>query len=502
MEKTPKSGDKLPETPETSIEPVQQKTALEKPQDGKEQKREREEEKSLQIEQLQKKIKESSENRPETFLERIRLRESRPSRPVEITTEERELISEISSSTQESITKNYEPGFGIFPSADPRENFYGQIWARDFAHATGNYFAKANPEAVKDSLGTMFRNQRADGAMPYKVENRYAMVQMLPKVGPYLAKRLFDLIEGGLRGRKERPLYEGQEFSGAEDTIPALAIAAGEFFINSEMGRQFTAEHFDQLKKAMDFFRKKTDPKDGLADIRRPNPDWEDSLYRKGKLGNINIWWARSLRLMEFMANQMRREEDARAYKEEYRKVQESVMDKLYNKEEGYFRAKEGEDRLDTTASIFGALYLLSPQEAVRVEESLKKRVKHSSGLKNFDPPYPKSEIFWIHRMVGHQGYHNEFVWPWVTCQNIQVKIKIALQHPDETIRAQYKQEAVKDLIGMAELFKKAGGAYEIFNPDEPTPARTAFYTPPKNLMGNLVAYQGAHDQLHMLGWI
>ena len=104
-------------------------------------------------------------------------------------------------------------------------------------------------------------------------------------------------------------------------------------------------------------------------------------------------------------------------------------------------------------------------------------------------------------------GYHNEKVWPWITGQNIQVKIKIAREHPDEMIQEQYKQEAVADLVDQAKLFKEAGGAWEVFDPDtrqKATDLKILWrnYKPPQNLMGNLAAYHSAYSQLKELGWI
>ncbi|HEY4494925.1 MAG TPA: amylo-alpha-1,6-glucosidase [Candidatus Paceibacterota bacterium] len=422
--------------------------------------------------------------------------------PVPISADQKELIERTGADLAQRLENNYQSGFGVFPSAGSRENFYEQVWTRDFAHAAGNYFAAENLRALKDSLETIFRNQRNDGCFPYKVEKRYALLQIIPKIGPGLAKKLFDLVEVKLKHRAERPLYEGEEFSGAEDTIPVVIIAVGEFFLSSEEGRKFAKNHFGQVKRAIDYFREKTDMGDGLVKVTRDNPDWADSLYRKGKLGTINVLWARSLRFMAFISKQLGYENETQSYRDEYRKVKSGVMRKLYNKKEGYFRAKEGDDRIDAVASIFGALYLLNPEEAVRVEENLKQRLRHRSGLKNFDPPYPKKEIFWVHKLLGHEGYHNEFVWPWVACQNIQVKIKIALKHPDEAVRSQYKAEAVNDLVDTAKLFKDAGGAYEIFHPDDRKPAFTRWYNPPQNLMSNLATYEGAYLQLKELNWI
>ena len=107
-----------------------------------------------------------------------------------------------------------------------------------------------------------------------------------------------------------------------------------------------------------------------------------------------------------------------------------------------------------------------------------------------------------MNRFFRNAGYHNEFVWPWVTCQNIRVKIKIGLLHPESAIRNAYKKEAVDDLVAMARIFRDAGGAYEILKPNEPKAAKSLFYDPPKKFIGSMSAYQGAYAQLSELGWI
>ena len=457
-----------------------------------------------QIESLGEQIAEKREKddteRDTDLIKRLRLPRQAEAEPVPLVPEKKKLISEVAEESEIRLKENYEQGYGIYPASDPKENFYRQIWTRDFAHASGNYFADKEPRAIADSLTTILKHQREDGMLPLRVEKEYLLLKVSPL--RFLAKPLFNLIEKGIRGRDERPVYEGQDFSSAQDTVPTAINAIGEFFINSQEGKEFVKNHFDQIKKSVDFFRGKADPKDGLISVKKGNADWADSINRQGKLGNINVLWARSLRLMEFMAKNIGRDEDAKNYREEFHKVKDNLLEKLYNKEEGYFRAEEGKDRIDTVASVFGSLYLLNPTEAAKVQETLEQRVKTPSGLKNFDPPYPKDRILPILRLIGHGGYHNEDIWPWVTCQNIQAKIKIGLNHPDENVRKQYKEESVNDLADMADLFEKAGGAYEIFRPNNRKPAIKMFYKPPKNIMGNRAAYQGAYQQLKKLGWI
>lgn len=462
------------------------------------------------------KVREQKENKrsPEEVekrMERIkslRLTKEQAKEAVEITPEKNELIKNEEERSVATLDECHDRGFGISPSGNPNENFYGTLWSRDLAHAGGNFYAQNNPEAALDSLRTTFRYQKPDGSLPYRVEKVRFLLEHTPQVLLGIDFKWFKKIGIDLITRKtERPVYEGEDGGNAEDTIPATVIAIGELFINSKEGREFVKENFENIKKAMDQFIGRTDPADGLEVPKKANPDWADSLYRGGKkMGTINVLASRALRMMELMSKETGREEEAKYYGGLEKKVKASVMEKLYDKEDHYFRTAEGEDRIDAVASIFGSLYMLPATKAAKVEETMSKHLKSPSGLKNFYPPYPKEKVFLPMRIIGMGGYHNESVWPWVTAQNIQVKIKIALEHPDEKIREQYKKEAVEDLADLAKLFKEAGGAYEVFDPNtrQPKKLRTGFrsYKVPKNLMGNLAAWNGAYSQLKNLGWI
>jgi glycogen debranching enzyme len=439
----------------------------------------------------------------------LRLAKHKATGPVQLDTNSRELIESTALNSESRLNQCYKEGFGIFPSAGPEESFYNTVWSRDLAHAGGNFFARNNEAALLDSLKTVFRYQRADGSIPYRVERKRFLLEhtfrtLLGIDLNWFKKLGIDLISR----KKERPVYEGEDGGNAEDTIPSIIIAVGELFIYSEQGRDFVRSNFESIKRAMDQFLSRTDPADGLETSKKSNPDWSDSLLKgEGKLGTINIWQARAIRMMALMAEGVGRTEEAQFYKDRYRWVKESVIAKLYDREGAYFKTSEKESRIDAAASIFGSLYLLPATEAVRVQETMKRYLKSNSGLRNFYPPYPKNKIFPPLRLIGMGGYHNECVWPWLTAQNIQVKIKIALEHPDGQIREQYKREAVEDLKNLAELFREAGGAYEVFDPDTRKPAtklRTGIrkYKIPRNLMGNLAAYHSAYSQLKELGWI
>lgn len=421
--------------------------------------------------------------------------------PFALTPEDRALLTEIFETNKKHLDRHYHTGFGIFHSANKNSNYFNQVWARDSAHAAANYFVHTNPKAVIETLRTFFKHQRADGAFPSRVERDYQLIKFIPILRAW-SRQIFDLIEVKLRGNTERAVYEGMDFSGGEDTVPAILIEAGELFLTSAEGREFVLRHFWQLETAAKFFKKRIDPDDGLAIMKKTDPDWADTLKRRGKLATVNIWWARGLFLLGEIAIARGETEVAEAHQREFEKLKKSILTKIYDGERHYFKAAVDDKRLDTVASIFGALYFLDAGEAAKLEYELNVRVLRSSGLRNFDPPYSNKDVHWMPRLMRQWPYHNKFVWPWVTCQNIRVKIHIAEGHPNAMIRAEYRRESLEDLLLNAKLFKGAQGALEIFEPDAPKIGRTAFYRPPRNFMASMAAYQGAYLRLKELGWI
>ena len=443
------------------------------------------------------------------LLQATRLPKERMGGIIPVSPEDRKILRTEVEHSLKNLDACYQSNFGIFPTGDPDDNFYNTLWLRDLAHAGGNFFAENNDTAVIDSLETAFLYQKEDGSLPYRIERKYFLAEHVVRALSgfklsWLKKIGIDLVTR----KKEKPIYEGEQGGNADDTIPTVTITTGELFIHSSKGRDFIKSRFGSIEKAMQQFLSRTDPADGLEISRTSNPDWADSLIRGGKkISTVNIWQARALQMMRFMSTSLDRPDRAAFYGERYLKVKNGIMEKLYDAEHHYFRSAEGESRIDAAASIFGSLYILPVQEAVKVEETMDAYLRSNSGLRNFYPPYPKNRVYPILRLIGMGGYHNKGVWPWLTAQNIQVKIRIALEQEDTAIREQYKKEAVEDLVDVAKLFEDAGGAYEVFDPDTRKPAtwlRTLFrrYEMPKNLMGNLAAFQSAYHQLKKLGWL
>ena len=95
----------------------------------------------------------------------------------EISGEEKELISDTARQGRDILKRHFMPELGVIPSENPEENFYNQLWARDAAHFVGNV-----PEdfvAAWTSLANIFKHQKENGMLPFRVEKEYMMVIFL-----------------------------------------------------------------------------------------------------------------------------------------------------------------------------------------------------------------------------------------------------------------------------------------------------------------------------------
>jgi hypothetical protein len=386
---------------------------------------------------------------------------------------------ELASQFEKMLALHYEPGFGISPAAEAHENFYRQVWARDFAHAAAHYFIDAMPEAVEDSFESLLKHQRSDGALPLRVEKEYLLILKLTPGLRFLSRPLFSF----LHGKGERSVFDGQDFSHAKDTIPALLIAADLYRKSSARGEAFVARHSEAFRRAIECAAALCG-ENGLMTVPSGNVDWADSIARGGALGVMNVLWVRALEAFD---------------RERFTTAKGALLQELYDPSGAYFRAATAESRLDVVATVLGALFFLDAQECVRVEETLYRRALRPNGLLNFDPPYPSAAIRWPFKLIGHARYHNGYVWPWVFLQNTHLKIKIAREHNEETVRARYLSEAQNDLQQMADLFTETNGAYEIYFPDTRAPAQTLLYHPPRYFLASMAGFVSAERALARL---
>lgn len=196
--------------------------------------------------------------------------------------------------------------------------------------------------------------------------------------------------------------------------------------------------------------------KDGLVSGVRFQ-DWVDSIHRKGKLSNINILFCRAQEAMWQMAKQLGNTQEAEIFARKMQDYKQKIMASFWD-EEGYLKAGSQDNRFDTFANILATLYLISPEQAVKIQDSIKAKQMVQNGLlRNFDQPYPTDLISKFVKLGKMEDYHNHYSWPWVTCMNIIAKLKIAKDHYDSHISHRFRTEALNDFIRVSEIFKDYG---------------------------------------------
>jgi len=284
------------------------------------------------------------------------------------------------------LNKHVKTGLGVMPSADPSDNFYNQLWARDFAHAALSYYIDASPEAVETSLRTIFSFQLKNGGLPFRIEEEYMLIKLIPGL-KWFSPLIFDLVQRKWKHQAQRPVYPGDDFDMGSDTTLLIILAACAYATRSDRGRMFVGPLYPKLLHAFEHVAAKADLNTGLLVIPKGLVDWADSIRRGGKLGVINVLWVRALDALETLHQLYGSEAAMSAHGTLRKKAHASLMREVYAKEQGFFRTTAGEDRLDTVASILGSLFFLDAEEAARVQETIRARVARESGSQIFILP-------------------------------------------------------------------------------------------------------------------
>ncbi|HSI21241.1 MAG TPA: amylo-alpha-1,6-glucosidase, partial [Verrucomicrobiae bacterium] len=354
---------------------------------------------------------------------------------------------------------------GMFTSADRNSQFVGEVWTRDAALACA-VFGRFDPQMAVETFTTILSHAQPSGRLPLRVEYVRHWANYVPPLRR-LKRMGIDLIT-----RPEaHAVYNNVRFSlPARDSASALIVSCGELFDHSAEVRKFVEDNWTFLLRSLNREARFSDL-DGLIKGRGLQ-DWADSLIRKGKLAYVNALYYQAVHAMSHMAAILKREDDAELLRDQAITLKHSYLRVFWDEEAGYVKAAEDDNRLDTAANIFASLYLLTPEQAVRAQEKIRLSTLSPCGLlRNFDRPYPASQVALRYRAGRISSYHNSSVWPWVTTLNIQAKLDIARKHSDPLVRQRFLKEAWADFDQVTALHAKNGGEfYEVLHEQSGNP--------------------------------
>ena len=232
--------------------------------------------------------------------------------------------------------------------------------------------------------------------------------------------------------------------------------------------------------------------------------DWADSISRGGKLATVNGIYLHALREMTYVAANCGMDEMAAKYADRYEHVRTSYLTTFWDDALGYIKAAADDNRIDAMANIYACLYHLGPAQCVRVQENLQKLVAPNLLLKNFNTPYPASMVALRYKVAGIPGYHNSYTWPWVTCENILAKLKIARNHPELQTRIRFFHEAQGDFVIVTENHTTNGDFYEVVDAETGKPVSSRFfglklYVSALGFMSSITTYIAAEEELEQV---
>ncbi len=385
-------------------------------------------------------------------------------------------------------------------TAGPKSQFFEQIWIRDTCLSIINIMAKKYPIEAYNTLNLIFEFQKKDGLFPIRIEGNRHWMKYIP-----ILRNLKFLINR----KYPRPIYTNRLNSPfPRDDIPMVILASQEIFHLLSQDEKQMEIRWQQMVKAIE--KEESFQKDGLVYGTRFQ-DWVDSIHRKGKLSNINILFYRALEAMSSMAKQMGKTEESQKYADKMKDYKEKIID-LFWHEDGYFKAGSRDFRFDSFSNILATLFLINPQQAVKIQNNIViKNVMQNGLLKNFDRSYPQDIISKIVKLGKMEDYHNHYSWPWVTCMNIIAKLKIAADHPDDKMKKRFKSEALEDFIRISDIFNQDQGIYEILDDETELPVEknynlwlfklSSYKSSPDFLIATTV-YLQAMEKLSELGLI
>jgi glycogen debranching enzyme len=330
-------------------------------------------------------------------------------------------------------------------TAGPKSHFYEQIWTRDTSLSIINIIAEKYPIQAFNTLNLLFDYQKVDGTLPVRIEGNRHWMHFVPG---------FRNVNFLINRKKPFAVYTNRLHSPEpRDDIPMTIIAWQSLFHLLMQDEELLEKRWQQMLKAVQ--KEESFERNGLIHGERFQ-DWVDSIHRKGKLSNINILFYRALEAMWKMAKQINKREDAMMFAEKTEIYKEKIMQTFW--EDKYFKAGTQDNRFDSFANILATLFLVSPDKAVKIQDSIiEKKLIQNGLLRNFDRPYPADYISKFVKLGKMEDYHNHYSWPWITSMNIIAKLKIAKDHPNLGIKKRFQSEAIEDFIKVSEVFKEYG---------------------------------------------
>ena len=186
--------------------------------------------------------------------------------------------------------------------------------------------------------------------------------------------------------------------------------------------------------------------------------------------------------------------------------IRASIIREFWDEDGGYFRAGQGDDRLDAAANVFASLWLPT-QFGIRIQSAISERMIDETGLLScYNRPYPTSRLGWTSRWFGLDGYGTTDLYPWISALNTLALLRLVEHHPNNVNAMSHVNEAKRLFSVLTELYCQDGEIYEIYDRDL-QPARyrrfgRVTYESCPGFTASAIAYLAVYDKLLALGQV
>lgn len=283
---------------------------------------------------------------------------------------------------------------------------YRTLWARDMAMSVQGAMAAGEFQAVKNSLEIFFKFQRFDGLLPRLIDNQNILTRVLMGVmghPPMFREPL-------------RAWFTTENRVIAIDSNLAIVWASSRYILRSE-DLVFAKAHFVAAEKAILFIETHFSV-EGIVGKQPPFADWADSVQRTGRVAFTNELYILALRGLSQWAEKVGEPVRASFYQDKAAEVTERFLTFFWDPKERIIVNFERDHRWTADANFFAVAHGILPREK---SIELMDRLRMSPLWIPFPgrptwPDYEPHMKSWLVKRVNLAGYHDQYLWFWLTC--------------------------------------------------------------------------------------
>ncbi|MDE2039385.1 MAG: hypothetical protein KGO96_04390 [Elusimicrobia bacterium] len=332
-------------------------------------------------------------------------------------------------------------------------NQFGSVWTRDFCFASGGLLKAGLLDVVRDTLEEICAAQRADGAFP----------RLLDSLNPF-SRFCLGLL--GLRPALRFPLranFISEHFVSPIDSNALLAWTA-QRYADAGGDAGFVAGLLPALERGMAYYD--GFERDGLVS-QPPFSDWKDTVAaRRGAVFMTQLLRWRGLSALGRLCLLSGRSAEAEAWEKSAQAVQERCREAFWDEAGGFYRDSLEFPIFSGDSNMAAVAWGFCGEEAgERVFKAL-----HGLGLWTPLGPragqrYPSSEKGWLSRLALVHGYHDDYVWLWISALALAALRRLGRRAEASELSAALARRAGED-----------GQIGEVYRPEDGRQARTWLY--------------------------